>query len=32
MTSCVFAGEERARESSTYLRQAVGQYISGWSR
>lgn len=31
MTSCVFAWEERARESSTFMRQTIDSYVSGWS-
>jgi myo-inositol catabolism protein IolH len=32
MTSCVFAWEDRARESTTHMRQTIDRYVSGWSR
>ena len=31
MTTCVFAWEERARESSTFMRDTITEYLSGWS-
>jgi myo-inositol catabolism protein IolH len=31
MTVCVFAWEERARESSTFMREQIEQYIKEWS-
>jgi myo-inositol catabolism protein IolH len=30
MTSCVFAWEERARESSTFMRETIDTYTSDW--
>lgn len=30
MTSCVFAWEDRARESSLYMRETIGKYTSSW--
>jgi myo-inositol catabolism protein IolH len=30
MTSCVFAWEDRAAESSTYMRKTIGNYVSAW--
>ena len=30
VTSCVFAWEERARESSTFMRERIGEYLSRW--
>jgi myo-inositol catabolism protein IolH len=32
MTACVFAWEERARESSIFMRETIERYVSGWSR
>ena len=32
MTSCVFAWEERARESSIFMRETIERYVSGWAR
>jgi myo-inositol catabolism protein IolH len=32
MTSCVFAWEDRARESSTFMRRTIDEYVSGWGR
>jgi myo-inositol catabolism protein IolH len=32
MTSCVFAWEDRARESSIFMRETIERYVSGWSR
>jgi myo-inositol catabolism protein IolH len=32
MTSCVFAWEERARESSIFMRETMERYVSGWSQ
>jgi myo-inositol catabolism protein IolH len=31
VTTCVFAWEERARESSTFMRDTITEYLSGWS-
>jgi myo-inositol catabolism protein IolH len=31
MTTCVFAWEERARESSIFMRDRITEYLSGWS-
>jgi len=31
MTSCVFAWEERARESSIFMRETIERYVSGWA-
>ena len=31
MTSCVFAWEDRARESSVLMRETIDSYVSGWS-
>ncbi|RVX40963.1 myo-inositol catabolism protein IolH [Nonomuraea polychroma] len=30
MTSCVFAWEDRARESATFMRQTIDKYIGSW--
>lgn len=30
MTACVFAWEERARESSTFMREQIEQYVAKW--
>jgi myo-inositol catabolism protein IolH len=30
MTACVFAWEERARESSLFMRETIDKYTSGW--
>jgi len=30
MTSCVFAWEDRARDSSTYMRKTIDKYVSAW--
>jgi myo-inositol catabolism protein IolH len=30
MTSCVFAWEDRARESSTYMRRMIDKHVSAW--
>jgi myo-inositol catabolism protein IolH len=30
MTVCVFGWEERARESSIFMREEITRYISGW--
>lgn len=30
MTSCVFAWEDRARESATYMRETVDKYVGSW--
>ncbi len=30
MTSCVFAWEDRARESTTHMRQTIDRYVSSW--
>lgn len=30
VTSCVFAWEERARDSSTYMRETISDYLSRW--
>jgi myo-inositol catabolism protein IolH len=32
MTSCVFAWEERARESTVFMRETIERYTSGWSQ
>jgi myo-inositol catabolism protein IolH len=32
MTACVFAWEERARESSIFMRETIERYVSGWSQ
>jgi myo-inositol catabolism protein IolH len=31
MTSCVFAWEERARESSIFMRETIERYVGGWA-
>lgn len=31
VTSCVFAWEERARDSSTYMRETISNYLSRWA-
>ncbi|MGH3464068.1 MAG: sugar phosphate isomerase/epimerase family protein [Kribbellaceae bacterium] len=31
VTTCVFAWEERARESGTFMRDTITEYLSGWS-
>ncbi len=31
MTACVFAWEERARESSSFMRETIERYVSGWT-
>ena len=30
MTSCVFAWEERAKESSRFMRQTIDSYVGAW--
>ena len=30
MTSCVFAWEDRARESTSFMRQTIDRYVSSW--
>ena len=30
MTSCVFAWEDRARESTSFMRQTIDRYVSAW--
>ncbi|WP_426565043.1 sugar phosphate isomerase/epimerase family protein [Angustibacter sp. McL0619] len=30
VTTCVFAWEERARDSSTFMRERIAQYLAGW--
>jgi myo-inositol catabolism protein IolH len=30
MTSCVFAWEDRARESSLFMRETIASYVSSW--
>ena len=30
MTSCVFAWEERAKESSRFMRQTIDSYVGSW--
>ena len=30
MTSCVFAWEDRARESATFMRETVDKYVGDW--
>jgi myo-inositol catabolism protein IolH len=30
MTSCVFAWEDRARESSVFMRETIDKYVSAW--
>jgi myo-inositol catabolism protein IolH len=30
MTSCVFAWEDRARDSATYMRETVNKYVGSW--
>ena len=30
MTACVFAWEDRARESSLFMREAIRKHTSGW--
>ncbi len=30
MTSCVFAWEDRARESTTFMRETIERYVSAW--
>jgi hypothetical protein len=30
MTVCVFAWEERAKESSIYMREEIGRRTAGW--
>jgi myo-inositol catabolism protein IolH len=32
MTSCVFAWEDRARESTAFMRKAIDDQVSGWGR
>ena len=32
MTSCVFAWEDRARESSLFMRETIEKYVSAWRR
>jgi myo-inositol catabolism protein IolH len=32
MTACVFAWEERARESSIFMRETIERYVGGWSQ
>jgi myo-inositol catabolism protein IolH len=32
MTACVFAWEERARESSLFMRETMERYVGGWSQ
>ncbi|MFE8017872.1 sugar phosphate isomerase/epimerase family protein [Streptomyces antibioticus] len=31
LTACVFAWEERAEESSLFMRDKIGEYVAGWS-
>ena len=31
VTSCVFAWEERARDSSTFMRSRIGEYLARWA-
>jgi myo-inositol catabolism protein IolH len=31
MTACVFAWEDRAHESCTFMRETIDRYVSGWS-
>jgi myo-inositol catabolism protein IolH len=30
MTSCVFAWEDRARDSSVFMRQTISKYVESW--
>ena len=30
MTACVFAWEDRARESTLFMRESIAKYTSGW--
>ena len=30
VTTCVFAWEERARESSSFMRETIGEYLGRW--
>jgi myo-inositol catabolism protein IolH len=30
MTACVFAWEDRARESTVFMRQTIDKYTNGW--
>lgn len=30
MTSCVFAWEDRARDSATYMRETIAKYVGAW--
>ncbi|MFN8194850.1 MAG: hypothetical protein U0R80_11285 [Nocardioidaceae bacterium] len=30
MTSCVFAWEDRARESCTFMRETIDGYVAAW--
>jgi len=32
MTACVFAWEERAQESSLFMRETIEKYVGGWSK
>lgn len=32
MTSCVFAWEDRARESTSFMKRTIDEYVSGWAR
>ena len=32
VTTCVFAWEERARESSTFMREKITEYLSAWAK
>lgn len=32
VTTCVFAWEERARESSTFMREKITDYLAGWAK
>jgi myo-inositol catabolism protein IolH len=32
MTSCVFAWEDRARESTAFMRRTIDDHVSGWGR
>jgi hypothetical protein len=31
LTSCVFAWEDRARESSLFMRRKIDEYLAGWT-
>ena len=30
MTACVFAWEDRARESTSFMRETIDRYVSAW--